>query len=220
MTSIYLIRHGEAVGNVARTVQGISDNEITPKGYKQLECLGERAKELKLDKIYSSPLKRAVTTAQYVNKHYHYEIIIDPELIEISFGEWENRPWSEIPTLYPQQHEVWLNHMWDLAAPGGETMQQVRERIVSAVHRIATENRGRTVGIVAHGCVIKNYICYAKGLPLEKLGSIDWGENTAISKVDFDDSGLPHLEFYNDYSHLPAELTTLAKQTWWKEQKR
>ena len=99
-------------------------------------------------------------------------------------------------------------------------MQQVRERIVSAVHRIAAENQGKTIGVVAHGCVIKNYICYAKGLPLEKLGSIDWGENTAISKVDFDESGLPYLDFYNDYSHLPDELTTLAKQTWWKEQKR
>ena len=63
MTTIYVIRHAEAEGNLYRIVQGQHNSFITPRGHRQIACLAERFKNVHLDALYSSDLRRTVTTA-------------------------------------------------------------------------------------------------------------------------------------------------------------
>lgn len=84
MTKIYLVRHAEALGNVREFFQGRTDCEVSERGEKQLECLAEHFKNIPIEAIYSSPLKRTLSTAAAVNKYHDLPIQKYEGLIELS----------------------------------------------------------------------------------------------------------------------------------------
>ncbi|MCH5192690.1 MAG: histidine phosphatase family protein [Oscillospiraceae bacterium] len=216
MLKIYFVRHAEAMGNVLEFFQGRTDTEVSEKGLAQLECLAERFRNIPIEKIYSSPLKRAAATAEAVNRYHGLPILFDDELIEINGGVWEGRPWSELPVLYPTEHRLWTDKMEDFYIEGGEKMTEVFERMKKAVGRIAAENQGHTIAVVSHGCALRNYLCYAAGDSIEHLKDVGWSDNTAVSLVEYDDDLTPKIIFKNDGSHLTGALSTLAHSDWCK----
>ena len=100
MTRIILVRHCEAAGNLNRRFQGHTDAEVTENGKKQLELLALRMRNVKIDYLYSSPLKRAYATAEAINQFHHLPIYVEADLMEINGGYWEGGPWNEFSTLY------------------------------------------------------------------------------------------------------------------------
>ncbi len=216
MTRIYLVRHGEAMGNVQEFFQGRIDCDLSPKGEKQLERLAERFKSINYDVIYSSPLIRAMKTADAVNSSLKLPIIKDERLIEINGGAWEGMKWTEIAEKYPIQHDIWKNDMKRFSIDGGETMTEVYERMKNAVTNLADINRGKTVVIVSHGCALRNYLSCAEFGTSDRLADVGWSDNTAVSLVEYDDSLNPAVVFKNDSAHLPHELSTLAFSQWSK----
>ena len=89
MTRIYLVRHAEAAGNKQRFFQGHMDGKVSDKGHVQISLLAKRFENIKLDAVYSSPLSRAVETANGVNSGSGLEIITDERLMEINGGVFE-----------------------------------------------------------------------------------------------------------------------------------
>ena len=215
-TRIYLVRHAEAQGNVNRTFQGHSDCPVTERGMRQLDCLAERFRTVRFDALYSSPLLRARQTAEAVNRYHGLELQIDPGLIEINGGELEGMHWNEIPERFPQQQHDWDVAPQNYCAPGGDRMIDVYERITAAIDRIVRANSGKIIAVVSHGCAIRNYLCFANGWGIEQLRNIMWEENTAVSCIDYDEDFRPHIVYQSDAEHLPDELRTLARQSWWK----
>lgn len=218
MLKIYFVRHAESIGNVQEFFQGRTDCEISEKGARQLECLAERFRNISIDRIYSSPLKRTIATAKAVNKYHNLPIIQDERLVEINGGVWEGKPWSEIPKLYPTEHYIWQNRMQDFRVDDGESMTEVFERMKDAVADIAAQNHGRTIAVVSHGCSLRNYLCYAMGMPIEKLKDVGWSDNTAVSLVEYDDNLIPKIIFYNNNDHLNEELSTLSHSEWCRKE--
>ncbi|MBP1560891.1 MAG: histidine phosphatase family protein [Oscillospiraceae bacterium] len=216
MLKIYFVRHAEAMGNVLEFFQGRTDCEISEKGAKQLECLAERFKDIPIEAIYSSPLKRTMSTAEAVNKYHGLPIITDERLMEIDGGEWEGKPWAELPKLYPKEYDLWQNRMYDFYTEKGEKMTEVFERMKTAVADIAAQNVGKTIAVVSHGCALRNYLCYAMGNPIERLKDVGWSDNTAVSLVEYDESLTPHIIFRNNNDHLTSELSTLSHSAWCK----
>lgn len=213
MTKIYLVRHAEAMGNVEEFFQGQTDCELSEKGKKQLELLAERFRDIPIEAIYSSPLKRTIDTAEAVNKYHNLPIIRDDGLIEINGGVWEGKPWADLPKLYPVEHDLWQNKMQDFYVADGERMTEVFERMKNAVNRIAAENDGRTIAVVSHGCALRNFLCYAMGKPISALKDVGWSDNTAVSLVEYE-NGVPKIIFKNSNDHLTGELSTLSKSKW------
>ena len=84
MTRIILVRHCEAAGNLNRRFQGHTDAEVTENGKKQLELLALRMRNVKIDYLYSSPLKRAYATAEAINQFHHLPIYVEADLMEIT----------------------------------------------------------------------------------------------------------------------------------------
>ena len=220
MTRIILIRHCEAEGNHKRVFQGHTDADISENGKIQLELLSLRCRNMEIDALYSSPLRRAYQTAEAVNRYHGLPIQIEPGLIEINGGCWEGRPWSALPELYPEESKVWSTSPHDFSTRDGESMLQVYDRIWDAVLKIVRENPGRRVAAVSHGCAIRNFLCRALGRPIRELNEVDWCDNTAVSIVDFDGELCPHVELMNDASHLTESTSTFSKQTWWKPENR
>lgn len=218
VTTIYLIRHAEAMGNVNEIFQGHTDCEISPKGKQQLEFLKERCKNLDYDVIFSSPLKRAVETAEAVNFHHKLPIKTDKNLMEINGGLFEGQKWSELAALYPEAYDLWVNNHSKFTIEGGESMEGLFNRITLSVTQLAARNRGKNIAIVSHGCAIRNFLCYASDKTLCEINDISWSDNTAISKIEFDHNLKPTIVFQNDATHLDDQMSTLAHQTWWKKE--
>lgn len=217
MTTIYLVRHAEAQGNAERTFQGHSNGKLTKNGEQQLEYLKKRFRKIALHAVYSSPLRRAVATAKAVNYHAELPLLIDPSLMEICGGAFEGHKFDEIPELFPTEWETWENEPHKFVAPGGESMRHCFERMKHAVSEIVHANMGYSVAIISHGCALRNYLCHITDTPFEMLEEIAWGDNTCVSRIDFDDRFHPKVVYLNDVSHLPEDLSTLAKQTWWRK---
>ena len=197
MVRVYLVRHAEAFGNINEVFQGHIDTEVTEKGYRQLNALSERFKNINLDSIYTSPLIRARVTAEYINKNFGYELKFNDGLIEINGGQFEGKPWSELPKLFPKQYDNWKNHTEKFEAPDGETMNQV-----------------------SHGCAVKNFLCFCLGKTNAYMNELGWSDNTAVSLIEFDEKFNPKVIYMNDSSHLSAEDSTLNSSKWWRDDEK
>lgn len=215
VTTVFLIRHGEAQGNIDGTFQGHTDCEITQKGKKQLAQLRERFKEIPFDVIFSSPLLRTIETAEAVNFYHNLPLQTDRGLIEINGGAFEGKKWADIESCYPVEHEVWTKTPHKFKIIDGESMEDCYNRITLTITKLAARNRGKTLAIVSHGCAIRNFLCYAMGESADNLVNVPWSDNTAVSKIEFDHNLKPTIIFQNDASHLSGDLLTVKHQDWW-----
>lgn len=215
MTTVYLVRHAEAEGNINRVFQGRTDCGVTENGYKQLESLAERFKGERLDCVYSSPLKRTIETAKAVNYYHNLEIIKVDGLMEINGGLFEGEKWEELPTLFPKAYDLWTNYHYKFEIEQGESMQEVFDRMKSSVLQIVSDNKDKTIAIVSHGCAIRNFLCFANKMNFEELNNVEWSENTGVCKLTFDDELNPEIIYQNDASHLKKDNLTIAYQNWW-----
>lgn len=206
MTKMYIIRHCEAMGNVLRVFQGSSDLDISELGKVQLKYLEERFNAIPLDRIYSSPLKRAIKTAQAVAGVKNIEIEVREGLKELYGGVVEGKPFVEAFNAVPGLADTWDNHPQDFAPEGGETMRHAYDRIWNTVKLIAEQNPDKTVALTSHGGVIRCLMCRLLKGDINELKNIEWCENTGVTLIEFDDSLKPSVVFFNDCSHLPEEF--------------
>lgn len=211
-TVLYLFRHAEAMGNQRHTFQGSSDCDISDRGKQQLEYLAEYCKALPLQALYSSPLLRARKTAEAVNRYHGLPIILRNDLREIDCGDWEGKSWSELEE--DPEYRIWCGHLPDFCAPNGDSMREVYDRIVHEINGIVEEQKGKTIGIVSHGCALKNYLCYASGIGFERLMEIPWLQNTGICRVDYEDGFGPKVVFIDRAEHLPVTERTTLNLRW------
>ncbi|MBR5943288.1 MAG: Holliday junction resolvase RuvX [Clostridia bacterium] len=216
-TRVYLIRHAQAEGNLTRRFHGVTDADLTPTGEKQLEYLKKRCAEYRFDAAYSSPLKRAKKTALAAIGDRDLELNTDPCLLEMNIGALEDVPYAELPVRFAEDFRLWTNEPHRFKAPGGETMEQVRDRIYNGFMDIVRKNAGKSILVVSHGCAMRALLCALKGIDFDKIGTIPWCDNTAVYVIDFDDDFKPTFLLDADVSHLPEELTTFRRQSWWKE---
>ncbi len=206
MTKIYFVRHCEAMGNVKRIFQGSTNLDISETGAKQLVYLQKRFADIKLDRIYSSPLLRAVKTACAVKGEKDVEIEICNGLKELHGGMVEGRPFGEIFAALPNLAEAWEFHPEDFAPVNGEPMRDAYERIWNTLQEIVALNEGKTVACVTHGGVTRCLLCRLLKNDIHELKNIPWSDNTAVSLIEVDYNGNYSVSFCNDSTHLPSEL--------------
>lgn len=202
MTSIYIVRHGQTFANLHGIFQGCTDHELTPEGLDGIRALTQRFMMLPIDKIYSSPLKRAYRTAKGIGGRHNLEVNIIDDLTEINGGPFENMPFSEIETTYREEFDKFVNDPAKFELEGSESMASVYNRAVSALKRIEEENRGGNIVVVTHGCAIRCILSWANGLTVEEMGDYYWSRNTGVSHLIFN-SGTVRVVYDNDTSHLP-----------------
>ena len=215
MTVIYLIRHAEAEGNLYRRIQGHWNGQVTPRGQKQIDALAERFWDVPIGAVFSSDLQRTIDTAGAILKYHDLQLETTPRLREANLGVWEGRPWGDVEYASPEQM-YYFNHdpaKWDI--PQCEHFPEVQARMRSVLAEIAARYDGQTVAVVSHGVAIRSFLASALGVPSEQIDTLPHGDNTAVSCLRYDGGALT-VEYYNDASHLPEELSTFGRQTWWK----
>lgn len=219
-TTIILVRHCEAEGNSLRIFQGHWNGKITKNGKTQLGYLSEKMRDYPFDFLYSSPLSRAVSTAKACNKAYNLPIFINNNLIEINGGKWEGKRWDSFPNDFNKEITYWTYEPHKFVAPDGESMTDVYKRMSETITLIAKKHQGKRICIASHGCSIRNFLCFAKGLNVSFLNDVEWCDNTGICVIEYDEEFNPSIVVENDSSHIPKDVSTFQSQSWWKKENK
>jgi len=199
MTKLILARHGETVWNVDKIYRGRADVNLDEVGIKQAELLGKYLSNWELEAIYSSPLRRALDTANIIARYQKIGVHIVEGLIDFNYGEWQALPEQEAKRLYPTLHNEWHNNPHKVIMPGGESLEDVRRRAIEVVNDVLSKYQGGVV-LVSHRVVNKVLICSLLGLDNSYFWNIkqDVGGITIFNYVD----GRFVLTRHNDTSHL------------------
>ena len=163
ITEIILVRHGETEWNVGEIFRGRIDIELNETGIKQAGQLAEYLSKVKIDAIFSSPLKRALKTAEIIADYHKLEVAITPGLIDFDYGQWQGLPHQEVKEKYEELYAEWVNHPDRVKMPAGESLEDVRKRAMGVVANIIAGHGGRIV-LVSHRVVNKVLICALLGL--------------------------------------------------------
>lgn len=199
MLRLYFMRHGETVWNTERRYQGMTDIELSEEGLRQAECAAKRFKNIKIDKIYASPLKRAMKTAEKIAAEKGIEIISEDDFREIHFGEWEGKTVPELTEKYGESYTNFIREPHKYGFPGEGSVENVINRIKPGIDRLIAEEKGNVL-IVSHGGIIRLMIMYIMGLDSSWFTKM-WINNTGVSIIEIKD-GRKLLLTLNDSAHL------------------
>lgn len=163
MTEIILVRHGETEWNRQEVFRGRLDIDLNDTGRRQAELLGEHLSRIKVDAVYSSPLKRALETADRIARHHRLGVQTAHGLIDLDYGEWQGLSKETVKTKYKGLYTQWTEKPHQVRIPGGESLDNVTERAVGVVDEVIARYQGRVV-LVSHRVVNKVLICALLGL--------------------------------------------------------
>ncbi len=171
---LLLIRHGETDRNAGRIALGREDVPLNERGRSQAQALAAGLAANRTDEpiaaVYSSPLQRALATAQPLAQALDLEIQTEEGLIEMDIGEAEGRPLTELQERFPDFLRAWRSdELADVPMPGGESLRQVQERAWGAVESLRERHDNETVAAVSHNFVILTLLCRALDLPLARF---------------------------------------------------
>ena len=215
MTTIYLIRHAEAEGNLYRRIHGQYNSLVTDNGYSQIAALERRFADIHVDAVYASDLFRTITTAGAISRPRGLQVHTDPDLREISMGDWEDTTWGYQGHFSGDELGQFNRLVPDWKAPNGESRVELGERVTRAIRRIAAAHPDQTVAIVSHGTAIQQFSVTARNMPPERWHESPHTDNTSVNCFTFDGEKFK-LIYEGDNSHLDENNSTLAHQNWWK----
>ena len=156
--NLYIVRHGRTEYNENHLYCGRIDAPLSKSGLEQLPALAEQAKQLHLDAIISSPLKRAVTTASAIADACGLTVKIDDRIIERDFGDYDGK-YFDI-----DGNEALYWHNFAYRYPNGESFFQVVQRVYNCLDDIRSTYADKNVMIVAHGVVCRAIITYIRDI--------------------------------------------------------
>jgi broad specificity phosphatase PhoE len=197
---IMLVRHGETQWNLENRIVGHTEIGLDPTGQRQVELLARALGEEKVDAIYSSPLRRAVETANVIAKEHGLDVVTDDALKEVDAGELDGVAIEEVVRRYGNFWEAWVKGVDTLRMPGGETMGELQHRAWSVITRVVGDHPDETVILVSHTLTILSILTKALGMPLEDFRRLRLGL-ASINTLDFKGSVTSLLGF-NDTCHL------------------
>lgn len=181
MARIFLIRHGEneytRTGRLAGWTRGVALNAA---GQLQAQALAAYLAATPMHFIYSSPLQRALETAQPVAKSKHLRVRVLDALGEVRYGEWQGKSLKEL-----RLRKLWRTvqeRPSQMVFPGGEALRAVQTRAVNAVELLAARHAGQTVALFSHGDVIRVTLAHYLGTPLDLFQRIMIG-TASISEI-------------------------------------
>ena len=169
MTRLVLIRHGETDWNAEGRYQGQSNIPLNANGKAQAQALAQRLSGEKFDAIYTSDLARAAQTAEAVAAATGAPIHREPRLREIDQGEWEGLLLADIEARYAEEFRRRRLDPLGTHPPGGETVGQVRERVLDVLHEIQRTYPNGSVALVSHGLAIALVKVHLAHLPVQSV---------------------------------------------------
>jgi broad specificity phosphatase PhoE len=202
MTSIYLVRHGQTAWNKEEIFRGRTDVPLDETGLRQAELAGEYFKGMEIHAIYSSPLSRALETAQKIAQFHNTKVQPLQGILDMSFGRWEGQSHLDIQKNDREIYRQWREEPHLVRLPSGESLDDVRVRAMAALEEVIRNHPGKTLILVSHRVVNKVLICGILGLDNSHFWQITQ-DTTAINLIKYKE-GKYILSLMNETCHLKA----------------
>ncbi|MBL7048688.1 MAG: histidine phosphatase family protein [Nitrospira sp.] len=179
-TRIFLIRHGETEGFESRRYKGHIDVPLSANGVEQVrrtaafmaESIGVSSQHA-LTTVYCSDLIRAVRSAEIIAEPFGLKPVIEAELKERGFGEWEGMTFEEIEEKWPEAFRAWADNPLEFSPLKGESTLDVKTRALSIFTKIIARHKDENIAIVAHGGINRVMLCEFLGVPLQNIFRIE-----------------------------------------------
>ena len=227
-TTIYIVRHAEAEGNLWRRAHGWYDGRLTVNGCAQAEALGRRMRDMKVDAIYSSDLTRTLDTIAPAARELGLEVVREPRLREFQMGKWENEPWAALRRIDPEMIANYARTP-DWRAPGAESFSELYRRTGEALREITEQHAGGAVCLVTHAVAARTLFMRMIGSGLadsaRDFGGASYVPNASISAFEYDGTAF-HTIFFGEsghtaniptfYARRPAGYTSLNPELWFR----
>lgn len=178
---LYLVRHGETIWNKEGRYYGHSDIGLSENGLHQAKILGTWFKQIHFDKVFVSPLVRAIDTAKELTDH---PLTKDTRLMEQNFGLFEGKTYEELNQSYPSELHEWNQNYQTYKLPDGESFSMVRQRVDAFVKDLWKEEG--TILIVAHKGTFGHMLASFLHMPLDGYWNFVFEQGT-YSKIDLED---------------------------------
>jgi len=156
MFELLFIRHGQTDWNLQSRVMGRQPIPLNEKGKWQAKRLAAYLKGIKIDAMATSPVKRAMETAEILLRgRQELQLIVDERLSEIEYGDWLNLTFTDLATQYADIWKDYHQNPETVNIPGGEKLPHVCERTVQAITEIRNRHPKGRLAIISHADVIK-----------------------------------------------------------------
>ena len=220
---LILVRHGLSSFNEKGLIQGRTDDSyLTNKGYEQALKSGEALSGINFDKIYSSPLARAVETAKAIKKNLKGEnnIIYDKNLLEVNLSSWSGLTINQIKNKYPEKYHLWKNDPENLKLESNDnlTYQPIKElydqanEFIKNILELHSEKNELNILVIGHNAILRCLILSLIGRPKKGFRKIrlDNASFSILNILKQKDSYKTQVECLNQTSHLnkniPAQI--------------
>jgi broad specificity phosphatase PhoE len=193
VTTIFLARHGESDWNVEKRFQGHRDRPLTERGREQAHALADLVGAEKINAVYTSPLSRARETAEIVAARVGLKVVALPELREVDTGSWSGLSRADVEARFPEGFAHWRSggSGWE----NGESYDEMAERVIGALRKIAEDHPDGRVLVVSHGGPIRAIHAAAEGLAIQDYRRLKPVEpNARLSAVAVENGRLTRLD--------------------------
>ncbi|HJQ41871.1 MAG TPA: bifunctional RNase H/acid phosphatase [Jatrophihabitantaceae bacterium] len=199
-TRLVLVRHGSTAHSAERRFSGRNSLDLTEEGSAQAAALAKRAVIWEASAIVSSPLPRAVQTADAIGGSLGLPVTQDDDFAEVDFGAWEGLTFGEARRSHPVELGAWLAAP-DSAPPGGESFADVARRVRRGRDSVMRNHPDQTVIVVSHVTPIKSLLRLALEAPPVSMFRIHL-DTASVSIIDYFADGNSSIRLVNDTSHL------------------
>lgn len=205
-TTLFLVRNADTDFSRDRRVAGRRDIGLSAEGRAQATALGRSLTGVDFTEVLSSPLPRAVETAEILASPLGLGVVRDPRLVDFAAGQWEGRPHGEV-SASPEYQRFLLNPI-DESIPGGERLIEVRERIVAAVSQALADNElGANILLVSHAGPLRVLLAHYLGMSLVHYHRLRVSP-ASVSVLRFESEvGVPRVLTINCCAHPGPALT-------------
>ncbi len=204
-TRLYLVRHGATPLTMEDKFSGAEGVHLSDEGRAQAARLAERLSDHKLAAAYTSPLERAVETAEILVKPHALALERTDGLREISHGHWEGMTRREVEARFADEYAAWEEDPFTFAPEGGESGISVLSRALPAIRAIVVRHKDQNVLVVSHKATLRLLISSLLGFDARGYRDRLDQAPACLNIVDFSDPVRARLMLFNDISHYAGQ---------------
>jgi alpha-ribazole phosphatase/probable phosphoglycerate mutase len=158
-----MIRHGEIDSNIKKIYAGLSDEGLSRKGIYQAEQAAVKLKNYHVHSLFTSPMRRALETAQIIGEKISKKPVIHKAFREMELGPWEGMSERQISRVWPRAWITWNQKPAELKLPGRETLEELRRRVLEGVKSIYLNSKDKNILVITHVAIIRVLLIWHAG---------------------------------------------------------
>ncbi len=197
MTHFIFVRHGQTNWNRENRFRGRLDIPLNDVGKAQARRVGEHLAQTPIAAIYASPVSRTIVTAEFIAQSHNLRVQSRAELYDLDYGAWQGKTPNEIDA---SEYALWLREPARVKFPGGETLFDVRARVVKLVAELSATHEDETVVLVSHDLVGKILVCALLNADSNSIHRVQQ-DNACLNRFSVE-NGNYVLRVLNETSHL------------------